>query len=95
MTCLTIKEIQTEIKKSLDYQNRILNDINSNKPYSQKKYLKEFNRIIKKDRINNHCYNLQNSNGIEFFANYYLPNNYIISGINHTNYIGKCSPSPF
>lgn len=95
MTCLTIQELKVQIKKSTDNQKRILDDINSNKPYIEKKYLKEFNRIIEKDRNNNYCSNLQNCDGIEFFNNYYSSNNVIISGINHTNYIGNSSPSPF
>ena len=96
MTCLTIQEIKVKIKKSIEYQNKILDDINSNRPHSQKKYLKEFNKMLERERKRNNYYNhLQNCNGKEFFNNYYSPNNVIISGINHTNYIGNSSPSPF
>lgn len=99
MTCLTIQELKLTIKKSIDIHKNILNDINSNKPYHEKIYLKEFNKIVEKDRINNYCYKLTNSNynsnGKEFFTNYYSSNNVIISGMNSTNYIGNSSPSPF
>jgi hypothetical protein len=95
MTCLTIHELKLTIKKSTDNQKKILNDINSNKPYCEKIYLKEFDRIVKKDRINNYCYKLTNYNGKEFFTNYYSSNNVIISGMNPTNYIGNSTPSPF
>lgn len=95
MTCLTIKEFKVQIKESTDKQKKILEDINSNKPYVEKKYLQEFNRIIEKDRKNNYCNNSQNCSGKEFFTNYYSSNNVYISGINHTNYIGNSSPSPF
>jgi hypothetical protein len=95
MTCLTLEELKLQIKKSTDKQKKILDDINSNRPYSEKKYLQEFNRMIEKDKKNSYCYNSQNCCGKEFFTNYYSSNNVIISGINHTNYIGNSSPSPF
>jgi hypothetical protein len=90
MTCLTIKELKIKIKESTDKHKKILEDINSNRPYSEKKYLQEFNRMIERDIKKS-----QNCNGKEFFTNYYSSNNVYISGINHTNYIGNSSPSPF
>ena len=95
MTCLTMQELKLQIKKSIDNQKKILDDINSNKPYSEKKYLKEFNKILEKEKKDNYCNNLQNCNGKDFFTNYYSSNNVIITGINHTNYVGNSSPSPF
>lgn len=98
MTCLTLNELKLQVKKSTDNHKRILEDINSTKPYSEKIYLQGFNKIIEQDKKINYCNNLNNSNysnGNQLFINYYSSNNVFISGINHTNYVGNSSPSPF
>ena len=96
-----MQEIKEKINRSTENLNKILDDISSKKPYSEKIYLIEFNRMLEKERnsyCNYNCNDLQNCNGKEFFSNYYSSNNVIISGINHINhinYIGNSSPSPF
>lgn len=95
MTCLTLEELEIKANKLVEYQKNLMIDIHSDRPFVEKKYLKEFNKTIERDRKNNYCNNSYNYNGREFFTNYYSINNVSISDINNTYYIGNSSPSPF
>jgi len=71
--------------------NGLKNDINSNKPYAKKTYLKELDNIIKKEE-NLNCSNTDNNFGPNYRYNYYGSNNVYIMGCNNSRSGGKvCS----
>lgn len=72
-------------EKTEIHMNNIFNDINSNKSYSEKKYLQEFDKRHECYKsLSNSC-NLNDHNRINFHQNYYGTNNVNILGINNYN----------
>jgi len=60
--------------------NGIINDIKSNKPYSQKKYLQKFDKMCQDKTIH---YNNNNIHSSNYHQNYY--------GSNNIQIIGECA----
>ncbi len=83
---------QREINK--EFLRELFKDINSDKKYSEKKYLQEFDNMIKKNNCNKKC-NMQNNYSQEFFTNQYSSNNVHISDAVYSNYYGHRTPSLF
>jgi hypothetical protein len=93
MTYITIEERKVQRKETSEFLKELIKDINSNKPYLEKKKLQEFDNIIKKDK--NKCIINEQYSGCEFFNNQYGANNVIISDLNYSNYYGHRTPSFF
>jgi hypothetical protein len=84
-----------QFKKEEDsFLHKLLEDVNSNKPYSEKKYLQEYNKMHKKNEHKKNCIN-KNCNSPNFFSNYSNSNNVYISGLGTSDYNCYYCPSPF
>ena len=99
MKYTTIKEREQSKKEALSFLDKLFEDINSNKPYSEKKYLQEFDKMYKKNEqkkncINKNCIN-KNCNGSNFFSNNINSNNVYISDLGTSGYNSYCCTSPF
>jgi len=94
MVYISIEQRKQQKKQNLNFIKKIITDINSNKSYSEKKYLQQFNKIIENDKRINNCNN-ENNLGYDFFTNYHGSNNVHISGLSNSNYYGHCTPSLF
>ncbi len=94
MTFITMEERLKKIENNNKFIEGLINDIHSNKSYSEKKYLQQFKESIKKDNYNKKCNN-NNSGGQEFYTNQYSSNNVQISGATYSNYYGHRTPSLF
>lgn len=60
--------------------NGLYDDLTSNKPYKQKKYLQIFDKISNQ---NNYCSNNYKCSGNKLQVNYYGSNNVQITGLNN------------
>lgn len=90
-----MEERKLQREKDKKFLKELLKEINSDIPYSEKKYLQEFDNSLKKSNSKNKCGNNQCCYGNEFYTNQYGVNNVNISGIAYSNYVGYCTPSIF
>jgi hypothetical protein len=94
MTYITIEQRKKQMEVNQKFLKELIIDINSNEAYQNKKYLQEFDKIIKRNNLTKKC---NNGNYCEpvFFTNQYGSNNVNISNVIHSNYYGHCTPSLF
>lgn len=80
---------QEEINRYKDWMEGLWKDINSKKPYSEKKYLQQMNNIPRRKSCcdNNYDNKRDNyyANAPNYYNNYYSSNNVYITG----NNVGK------
>lgn len=87
-----MKTLEEKIAYIKTLNNNIINDVCSDKPYSEKKYLHMHQKNIKCicDDMNNSCqYN--NRNGMDFFSNNSNINNVSIYGSNTNTQFTSCT----
>lgn len=93
MKYISLENRKKQRENTQKFMKKLFEDIKSDKPYSEKKYLQQFDNTDK-NNSNVKC-NYCNVNGQQFFTNHYGSNNVNISGIIHSNYYGHCTPSLF
>jgi hypothetical protein len=91
---ISIAEMDKERAEATQYMRKLLEDVNSDKPYSEKKYLREYWENKKKENYQNKC-SENYASGHNFFSNYSSSNNVCITGLPHSNYYGYSTPSLF
>jgi len=95
MTYITLEERKKQREINKIFIENLLKDINSDKPYSEKKFLQIFDNSNKENKSLNRCNGNKCGGGQEFFSNQYGSNNVNISNVIYSNYYGHCTPSLF
>lgn len=91
MVYITLEEKKEQKKKQIIFLNNVFEDLRSNKPESEKKYLQKILKIKEKSM----CDNNYSEHGNNFFTHYHSSNNVYISGLQNSNYVGNNTPNMF
>lgn len=95
MVYITLEQRKIQKEKQIKFLENVFEDLKSNKPDSEKKYLHKMLKLNEKLMSKQNCSNYDGQCGNEFFTNYHNSNGVCISGLVNSNYVGNSSPSLF